>query len=155
MIQSVPDGLGVRIPGFHPGGPGSIPGLGAFLLLILFYDLRRNLTFCIECSGLLLTCRNILTLQRHQILLTTQVIAWSNRFKIAKKTLHNIDHWGRYYSHDYLASDSKHALNQMMMEYGKMSANMKGTVTLKIFKLKTDLNTDEYRQIFKNQRLCN
>ena len=26
---SVPDGLGVRIPGFHPGGPGSIPGLGA------------------------------------------------------------------------------------------------------------------------------
>ena len=30
--HSVPDGLGVRIPGFHPGGPGSIPGLGAFLL---------------------------------------------------------------------------------------------------------------------------
>ena len=25
----IPDGLGVRIPGFHPGGPGSIPGLGA------------------------------------------------------------------------------------------------------------------------------
>ena len=24
----IPDGLGVRIPGFHPGGPGSIPGLG-------------------------------------------------------------------------------------------------------------------------------
>ena len=31
MPQSVPDGLGVRIPGFHPGGPGSIPGLGEFL----------------------------------------------------------------------------------------------------------------------------
>ena len=29
--KSVPDGLGVRIPGFHPGGPGSIPGLGVFL----------------------------------------------------------------------------------------------------------------------------
>ena len=28
----IPDGLGVRIPGFHPGGPGSIPGLGARLL---------------------------------------------------------------------------------------------------------------------------
>ena len=27
---TIPDGLGVRIPGFHPGGPGSIPGLGAF-----------------------------------------------------------------------------------------------------------------------------
>ena len=26
--RHVPDGLGVRIPGFHPGGPGSIPGLG-------------------------------------------------------------------------------------------------------------------------------
>ena len=47
-----------------------------------------------------------------------------------QKTLHNIDHWGRYYSHDYLASDSKHALNQMMKEYGKMSANMKGIVTI-------------------------
>ena len=29
-MTSVPDGLGVRIPGFHPGGPGSIPGLGDF-----------------------------------------------------------------------------------------------------------------------------
>ena len=25
----VPRGLEVRIPGFHPGGPGSIPGAGA------------------------------------------------------------------------------------------------------------------------------
>ena len=32
-VASVPDGLGVRIPGFHPGGPGSIPGLGEFLAL--------------------------------------------------------------------------------------------------------------------------
>ena len=24
-------GLVVRIPGFHPGGPGSIPGVGTFL----------------------------------------------------------------------------------------------------------------------------
>ncbi len=24
----------VRIPGFHPGGPGSIPGCGIFLFLI-------------------------------------------------------------------------------------------------------------------------
>ena len=31
--DSVPDGLGVRIPGFHPGGPGSIPGQGAEILL--------------------------------------------------------------------------------------------------------------------------
>ena len=25
----LPDGLAVRIPGFHPGGPGSTPGQGA------------------------------------------------------------------------------------------------------------------------------
>ena len=30
---SVPDGLGVRIPDSHSGGPGSIPGQGAFLFL--------------------------------------------------------------------------------------------------------------------------
>ena len=28
----VPDGLAVRIPGSHPGGPGSTPGLGSKLL---------------------------------------------------------------------------------------------------------------------------
>ncbi len=27
----IPDGLAVRIPGFHPGGPGSTPGQGARL----------------------------------------------------------------------------------------------------------------------------
>ena len=26
--QVVPYGLAVRIPGFHPGGPGSTPGMG-------------------------------------------------------------------------------------------------------------------------------
>ena len=31
--KHVPDGLGVRIPGFHPGGPGSIPGLGALFTI--------------------------------------------------------------------------------------------------------------------------
>ena len=25
---SIPHGLMARIPGFHPGGPGSIPGVG-------------------------------------------------------------------------------------------------------------------------------
>ena len=28
---SIPRGLMARIPGFHPGGPGSIPGVGEFL----------------------------------------------------------------------------------------------------------------------------
>ena len=34
-------GLVVRIPGFHPGGPGSIPGLGTIFikyLIKLFMD---------------------------------------------------------------------------------------------------------------------
>ena len=31
--QSIPDGLGVRIPDSHSGGPGSIPGQGAFFHL--------------------------------------------------------------------------------------------------------------------------
>ena len=33
--HQIPIGLVVRIPGFHPGGPGSIPGLGDFFLLTL------------------------------------------------------------------------------------------------------------------------
>ena len=32
--NDLPYGLVVRIPGFHPGGPGSIPGLGASFWLI-------------------------------------------------------------------------------------------------------------------------
>ena len=38
-----PDGLGVRIPGFHPGGPGSIPGLGVFFeFSFIFAKPREN-----------------------------------------------------------------------------------------------------------------
>ena len=33
---SVPDGLGVRIPDSHSGGPGSIPGQGEFLIKLIF-----------------------------------------------------------------------------------------------------------------------
>ena len=32
---SIPRGLMARIPGFHPGGPGSIPGVGVFIFYIL------------------------------------------------------------------------------------------------------------------------
>ena len=31
----IPFGLVVRIPGFHPGGPGSIPGMGMFFSIIV------------------------------------------------------------------------------------------------------------------------
>ena len=32
----IPDGLGVRIPDSHSGGPGSIPGQGEFLIYLIF-----------------------------------------------------------------------------------------------------------------------
>ena len=31
-LREVPYGLVVRIPGFHPGGPGSTPGIGIHFL---------------------------------------------------------------------------------------------------------------------------
>ena len=31
----IPYGLAVRIPGFHPGGPGSTPGMGTFVVVVL------------------------------------------------------------------------------------------------------------------------
>ena len=36
-------GLVVRIPGFHPGGPGSIPGVGSFFALLVMEQLQRLL----------------------------------------------------------------------------------------------------------------
>ena len=38
----IPYGLVVRIPAFHAGGPGSIPGVGAYIL----YFLKKNLLTC-------------------------------------------------------------------------------------------------------------
>ena len=42
IFTKLPYGLAVRIPGFHPGGPGSTPGMGTsffnfFFLLLLFF----------------------------------------------------------------------------------------------------------------------
>ena len=31
-FRVIPYGLAVRIPGFHPGGPGSTPGMGTHFL---------------------------------------------------------------------------------------------------------------------------
>ena len=36
FLQEVPRGLMARIAGFHPAGPGSIPGVGEFVFLVLF-----------------------------------------------------------------------------------------------------------------------
>ena len=37
--EGLPYGLVVRIPGFHPGGPGSIPGVGT---LLFFNPVKRE-----------------------------------------------------------------------------------------------------------------
>ena len=34
FANAVLHGLVVRIPGFHPGGPGSIPGVGTFAVIV-------------------------------------------------------------------------------------------------------------------------
>ena len=46
--SQVPDGLGVRIPGFHPGGPGSIPGLGVFFLVTLLNEWKYEWTLMVS-----------------------------------------------------------------------------------------------------------
>ena len=33
-LRVIPYGLAVRIPGFHPGGPGSTPGMGTYFLSV-------------------------------------------------------------------------------------------------------------------------
>ena len=42
FAPSLPCGLVVRIPGFHPGGPGSIPGMGTFLFLFSFFFFQKG-----------------------------------------------------------------------------------------------------------------
>ena len=48
FISAIRCGLVVRIPGFHPGGPGSIPGTGTIfffiddLFLVFFFFLIAN-----------------------------------------------------------------------------------------------------------------
>ena len=43
-FQVVPYGLEVRIPGFHPGGPGSTPGMGFCIQfdLMLCYETNQR-----------------------------------------------------------------------------------------------------------------
>ena len=47
-----PYGLAVRIPGFHPGGPGSTPGMGKAVLVFtaIFDDDDGNFICVFECT---------------------------------------------------------------------------------------------------------
>ena len=42
MVSTFPYGLAVRIPGFHPGGPGSTPGMGRICVLFFFFFLKLS-----------------------------------------------------------------------------------------------------------------
>ena len=42
----IPYGLVVRIRGFHPRGPGSIPGMGIFCILYDFSTLNFFISIC-------------------------------------------------------------------------------------------------------------
>ena len=44
MVSTFPYGLAVRIPGFHPGGPGSTPGMGRKRVLFFFFKLSGYIT---------------------------------------------------------------------------------------------------------------
>ena len=37
IVSCIPYGLAVRIPGFHPGGPGSTPGMGTHNIFLFSF----------------------------------------------------------------------------------------------------------------------
>jgi hypothetical protein len=43
-IPPVPRGLTARISGFHPGGPGSTPGVGIFCLSLFVFRCRMDIS---------------------------------------------------------------------------------------------------------------
>ena len=48
LVCDLPYGLAVRIPGFHPGGPGSTPGMGTqyFFSFLFHFKFTKQFTFC-------------------------------------------------------------------------------------------------------------
>ena len=44
-LHGIPCGLAVRIPGFHPGGPGSTPGIGIHFLSVQTSQVFSYLNF--------------------------------------------------------------------------------------------------------------
>ena len=54
IVSTFPYGLAVRIPGFHPGGPGSTPGMGRKCVLSFFFE-----TIWLHCSRISVICFNV------------------------------------------------------------------------------------------------
>ena len=50
IFTKLPYGLAVRIPGFHPGGPGSTPGMGTFFFFFFFAALLFYYTALKACT---------------------------------------------------------------------------------------------------------
>ena len=51
----IPYGLVVRIPGFHPGGPGSIPGVGTSFFFFFFLISITQAPAVLLCFQMLFT----------------------------------------------------------------------------------------------------
>ena len=65
---SIRFGLVVRIPGSHPGGPGSIPGTGTYL-----FCHRRNIFQCFDQFQDVLITLGCFTCFRYQFALISKV----------------------------------------------------------------------------------
>ena len=64
-MQLFPYGLAVRIPGFHPGGPGSTPGMGSafFFLRLVKFQLKSIIYLGGAQNGVFGIARLVLKLQ--------------------------------------------------------------------------------------------
>ena len=69
FLPQLPYGLAVRIPGFHPGGPGSTPGMGTTIYssypsspVCVFVDLFLFILFvlCRHCHLIECVCKRML-----------------------------------------------------------------------------------------------
>ena len=77
-ISAVPFGLVVRIPGFHPGGPGSIPGVGSYSFFFFHIVASFMLLFSCYAIGqlvvLLLPCKKHTDREQGKIDIQTSLI---------------------------------------------------------------------------------
>ena len=57
MVSTFPYGLAVRISGFHPGGPGSTPGMGRKRVFVFFFFFFE--TIWLPCPRISVICFNV------------------------------------------------------------------------------------------------
>ena len=54
-LIEIPYGLAVRIPGFHPGGPGSTPGMGKMIVVFTIIFNNNNNIIIIMTMVMIMT----------------------------------------------------------------------------------------------------